>query len=535
MRHLIPFLAMLCIHQAAYAQQPKLVPDLNERLNNLPRLNPIDEIRESYTEVIFKPDNARIYDTSVVRKYMYQDGRLMRMEEYKYLDASDRRSDQVKRIPTMVTQGEMTQYRYDDGGKLTDEIRYMVKPANSWAMINQLVKSRVWQEMAWGTKKEDLEKRLDKYLDSLLRVGVPGLSQLSDSLHLSYNPEGLLASSESYSRNLGLRQIYTYDDKGRIRMRRQEHYWPKDNDRRTRGWVEEHYFSYDARDSINSIISYQATNDSMPNIAVPKLLRRQEYRFVNAQGGTDSIFYQEHDRAYRYRYKYDGQGKPTQILVLDSTYRRPYFDSLSFTAVAYNATGRTEELYQVYAFPNGNSMLREKFLYDGSGRLVEALQYSWSDRAQEPDHPLQQHLYFYGTKSDKQTAARKIKRPAVHSLPMPRPVVQKPASPVEPSKEVFRFVEQMPEFPGDMQAYLREHLHYPAAARKKGTEGRVVLQFIVETNGSIRDVKVVRSASPELDAEAVRVAKTMPAWTPGKQNGQRVAVYMNVPVTFRLE
>jgi TonB family protein len=273
----------------------------------------------------------------------------------------------------------------------------------------------------------------------------------------------------------------------------------------------------------------------MPNIAVPKLLRRQEYRFVNAQGLTDSILYEERDRAYRYAYKYNGQGKPIQILVLDSTYRRPSFDTLSFTAVTYNAAGRMVELYQLYAFPNGNSMAREKFVYDGSGRLVEALQYSWAGDGREADHPLQQHLYFYGTETDKQTAARKISRPSLRSLSVPKPMVRKPASPVKPSKEVFRFVEQMPEFPGDLQDYLNKHLSYPTAARKKGVEGRVVLQFIVETNGSIRDVKVVRSAAPELDAEAVRVVKAMPAWISGKQNGRRVAVYMNVPVTFRLE
>lgn len=95
----------------------------------------------------------------------------------------------------------------------------------------------------------------------------------------------------------------------------------------------------------------------------------------------------------------------------------------------------------------------------------------------------------------------------------------------------------LPEFPGGlpaMQEYLRQHVIYPEKSQKEGTQGRVVVRFVVERNGEIRRTKVLRSVSPELDAEACRVIKAMPRWKPGKKNGKKVACIMNAPIAFFL-
>ena len=95
----------------------------------------------------------------------------------------------------------------------------------------------------------------------------------------------------------------------------------------------------------------------------------------------------------------------------------------------------------------------------------------------------------------------------------------------------------LPEFPGGtsaMQQYLKEHIIYPEKAQKEGTQGRVFVQFVVERNGAISRVKVIRGVSPELDAEACRVIKAMPRWKPGKKNGKKVACIMNAPIAFFL-
>ena len=107
----------------------------------------------------------------------------------------------------------------------------------------------------------------------------------------------------------------------------------------------------------------------------------------------------------------------------------------------------------------------------------------------------------------------------------------------EPEK-VFDMVEQMPTFPGGQQelmAYLGKNIKYPTIAQENGTQGRVIIQFVVERDGTISDVHVARGVDPYLDKEAVRVVQSMPKWIPGKQNGKAVRVKFTVPVMFRLQ
>jgi tonB family C-terminal domain len=102
---------------------------------------------------------------------------------------------------------------------------------------------------------------------------------------------------------------------------------------------------------------------------------------------------------------------------------------------------------------------------------------------------------------------------------------------------VFDVVEVMPQFPGGqiaMLKYIMENMKYPEQAMKEGIQGRVAVRFIVEKDGSISDVKPILSVHPLLNKEAVRVVKSMPKWTPGKQNGKPVRVRFNLPVMFKL-
>ena len=108
---------------------------------------------------------------------------------------------------------------------------------------------------------------------------------------------------------------------------------------------------------------------------------------------------------------------------------------------------------------------------------------------------------------------------------------------VEETK-IFTVVEQMPMYPGGdaaLMGYLRDNIKYPTVAAENGVQGRVVVGFVVERDGSITDVNILRGVDPSLDREAMRVVKGMPRWTPGKQNGSAVRVKYQVPVTFRLQ
>ena len=99
-------------------------------------------------------------------------------------------------------------------------------------------------------------------------------------------------------------------------------------------------------------------------------------------------------------------------------------------------------------------------------------------------------------------------------------------------------VENQPEFPGGnaaMMKFLSDNIKYPVIAQENGIQGRVICNFVVERDGSITDVQVVRGVDPSLDKEAVRVIQQMPRWTPGKQRGQAVRVRFTLPVVFRLQ
>ena len=109
----------------------------------------------------------------------------------------------------------------------------------------------------------------------------------------------------------------------------------------------------------------------------------------------------------------------------------------------------------------------------------------------------------------------------------------------EPEEQtIFEVVENMPDFPGGQAAlmqYLAKNIKYPTIAQENGTQGRVIVQFVVNKDGSIVDAKVVRSVDPYLDKEALRVINTMPKWKPGMQRGKPVRVKFTVPVMFRLQ
>jgi protein TonB len=107
----------------------------------------------------------------------------------------------------------------------------------------------------------------------------------------------------------------------------------------------------------------------------------------------------------------------------------------------------------------------------------------------------------------------------------------------EDPNKIFTSVEQVPEFPGGLDAfgrYLGKNIRYPAVARENGTQGRVIVSFVCERDGSLTDVKVARGIGDGCDEEAVRVIKSSPKWKPGIQNGRPVRVAYSVPISFTL-
>ena len=129
-------------------------------------------------------------------------------------------------------------------------------------------------------------------------------------------------------------------------------------------------------------------------------------------------------------------------------------------------------------------------------------------------------------------------QPETTPVAVEKAVKEKAPEPVEQDNKVYNSVEQMPEFPGgvaEMMKFLQMNIKYPPTAAANKIEGRVIVQFIIDATGQVGDVKVVRSVDEELDAEAVRVVKSMPKFTPGRQDGKAVAVWYTLPISFKLQ
>jgi protein TonB len=110
----------------------------------------------------------------------------------------------------------------------------------------------------------------------------------------------------------------------------------------------------------------------------------------------------------------------------------------------------------------------------------------------------------------------------------------------EKAPEIFTVVEEMPEFPGgtmEMMKYIQKNIQYPAMAREAGISGKCFLKFVVNGDGAISDVQILKSVAgcPDCDKEAMRVVKSMPKWKAGKQNGRAVSVFFNLPINFTIK
>lgn len=200
-----------------------------------------------------------------------------------------------------------------------------------------------------------------------------------------------------------------------------------------------------------------------------------------------------------------------------------------------------------YKQPEKKAEVKQKKVEVEPERVVERVKSSIKftapvikkDEEVKPDEELKTQDELMSTKTAIGTFDVKGNDDANGEILKAKEVIAEPEPPKhEEENKVFDIVEQQPLFPGGPAAlmkYLSENTKYPVVAQENGVQGRVTVQFVVEKDGSISDVHVLRGVDPSLDKEAVRVVKSMPRWTPGKQNGITVRVNYRVPVLFRFQ
>ena len=167
-------------------------------------------------------------------------------------------------------------------------------------------------------------------------------------------------------------------------------------------------------------------------------------------------------------------------------------------------------------------------------QIVEDDKVKKEDEIKTQDELKETETAFGQKDNEKGTEDRNVTRTLKEEVVVEKPVEK----PKEVKEEIFRSVEQMPQFPGGdaaLMKYLSSHIQYPAMAAENNVQGKVILQFVVEKDGRVGEVKVARSVDKDLDKEAIRVVKSLPKFTPGRQNGQPVRVWYTLPVTFKLQ
>ncbi len=167
-------------------------------------------------------------------------------------------------------------------------------------------------------------------------------------------------------------------------------------------------------------------------------------------------------------------------------------------------------------------------------QIVEDDKVKKEDEIKTQDELKETETAFGQKDNEKGTEDRNVTRTLKEEVVVEKPVEKKE----EKKEEIFRSVEQMPQFPGGdaaLMKYLSSHINYPPMAAENNIQGKVILQFVVEKDGRVGDVKVARSVDKDLDKEAIRVVKSLPKFTPGRQNGQPVRVWYTLPVTFKLQ
>ena len=167
-------------------------------------------------------------------------------------------------------------------------------------------------------------------------------------------------------------------------------------------------------------------------------------------------------------------------------------------------------------------------------QIVEDDKVKKEDEIKTQDELKETETAFGQKDNEKGTEDRNVTRTLKEEVVVEKPVEK----PKEVKEEVFRSVEQMPQFPGGEAAlmkYLQSHINYPPMAAENNVQGKVVVQFVVDKTGRVGEVKVVRSVDKDLDREAARVCKSLPKFTPGRQNGHPVSVWYTLPVFFKLQ
>jgi len=298
-------------------------------------------------------------------------------------------------------------------------------------------------------------------------------------------------------------------------------------------------FSYDSAGRILSILQYDLANDTVTDALTNGVLHVRKYFHYNEKGLPDTITYVP-GISYQHIIAYNSKDLISNYTIIKR--EQQWQDTVWYYSYQYTGNDLTEMDHCEHGLKTQPTHVL--YSYNKRHQLIEMRTYRPGSR--KKGQPYVQLLYFYGDKTEDAVTAK-------HSLYIPpakrnknirpataekqkgearKPDIHTPAK-ATGREQIFTYVEQMPTFPGDINAYIKAHLTYPAAAKKAQLEGRVILRFVVNSDGTLSNYEVQRGLGYGCDEAALKMLKSMSKWKPGTQNGKAVAVYYTLPVYFK--
>lgn len=497
---------------------------------------PIKQKVTRSAQIVFQPTPSGFSDTDNVILTRYDSkGRILSRETYDYQPPDRRDYDFAFPAKNYLIDGEGVSFIYNKEGYVAERRAYKVAATNSQeAGVFSMMLSRRDKKRS---RSADNEKDLQRVLDSLNRVEIEAVIMPEGLTTYAYDKDGNRIYSYDSTRGDSLRYLYTYYPNGLVKM--QQVIWYED--------TTERHIVYDNKQRITSIDRYH---------------RRGAEWWKNTHlrhtGHHDSSNYYLQSRELLV---YDKQDRVVQQFVLSD--RDGKMDTTSRTLHTFYGKDSMDARYY---FDNGTGAItgiRVLVVYNKKGLPVDSRRYVTEARGGER---LQgQTRTFYDKEADGILASRKVSldRKPLKQKPHRQEMQEEQEAPVQveddvnavepglaipppgvgaveplpppPPPTIFSYVEQMPEFPGDLNKYLADNMRYPEGAKTNHVQGRVIVHFVVTEDGSIEGAKVTRSIHKELDEEAIRLIRAMPKWKPAKQNGRPVKVYYTLPVSFKLD
>jgi len=475
----------------------------------------------SYTELVLWGDGL---DTESIRRVDCNANGQVK-EESKFGYDMHTHNPGIKAHITPISGIYKTVYEYDSNGNVIHKKMYEEIPVNSRGGVQKI------RTLASG----NTEKDINAFTDSVIASKPEPFYTLYSDEFCSYDENNNPLLRNDTMKHHVERYSYTYNANDKVATQKKLDLFYNAAGKyfyntRLRS------FSYDSAGRILSILQYDLANDTVTDALANGVLHVRKYFHYNEKGLPDTITYVP-GISYQHIIAYNSKDLTSNYAIIkreqqwqDTVWYYSYqYTGNDLTEMDHSEHGlKTQATHVLYSYNKRYQLIEMRTYLPGNGKTGQPyvqLLYFYGDKADDAATAKRsQYIPLARRKRDINIAGTKTQKSAAHTLAR-----------TTGKEQIFTYVEQMPTFPGDVNAYVATHLTFPPSANKSPIEGRLILRFVVNGDGSLSDYEVLRNVCDGCDIEVIRMLQNMPKWKPGRQNGKAVAVYYTLPVYFKMK